>query len=923
MAIYKCKMCGGSLDFEEGISVVTCDFCGSKQTLSKSKDEEIKSLFNRANNLRLKNEFDRAAQIYEKIVEKDDSDAEAHWGIVLCKYGIEYVEDPSTLKRVPTCHRTLFESVVSDTDYLAAIDFSDALQQRIYESEARTIDKIQKDILKIVENEKPFDVFICYKETDDDGKRTIDSAIANDIYYQLTQEGFKVFYAAITLEDKLGQAYEPYIFAALNSAKVMLVVGTNPDYFTAVWVRNEWSRFMNFMKKDRTKLLIPCYKDMDAYDLPSEFAHLQAQDMSKIGFISDVVRGIKKVIAKDGEKAAYVKETIFSNSNSTSDSLLKRAFIFLEDNEWQNADEYFEKVLDADPECAMAYVGKILVEYELSEIEKLNNLSEPLYRDKNYQKAIRYANEKEKKLLDRINETIEKRNNEKLRRQEERLEIINCIKSNNESKVEELLNSDVDVNFIFNVEGKKITPLILAIECSNLSIVKLLLKKGANPNCEMISGEEKFSALIATINNWPNLDIIRELIDAGADVNHVEEHEHIEAPVLIFAIKTSNIAIVKLLIEKGANPNCGRKFSNGNYHSALSDAVVQWPNEAIADLLIRAGANVNSSDRNGKVMCPILINAIIRSNVSMVKLLLNKGANPNCKREFDNGNWCMALSDAAAQWPNYDIANALIEAGADVNALNKADDIKCPILINTIAKTKVDMVKLLLEKGANPNCERKFDNGNYHSALSDAVKQWPNYEIAKALIDSNADVNAFSRVDTVKTPILIDAIAASNLEIVKLLISNGADPNCERISVDGDCFSALYDSVVQWPNIEIAMTLIEAGADVNYVYRMDDVRATILNGAILKSNIKMVRLLLEEGADPNGERIYDDGTRYNALRDALVEWEDDMAVDYLVTVGAKVLVGYSQDAGKRLNKYRFSKETIRVLKDNNVKFNLF
>ena len=226
MAVYKCKMCGGTIEFEQGDVVGVCDSCGTKQTLPKTSDDVIANLFNRANNLRLKCEFDKAEQIYEKIVQQDDSEAEAHWGIVLCKYGIEYVEDPKTFQRIPTCHRTLFDAVTADPDYLAAVDYSNAAQQSLYESEARAIDRIQKDILAIVKNEKPFDVFICYKETDENGKRTIDSTIANDIYYQLTQEGFKVFYAAITLEDKLGQEYEPYIFAALNSSKVMLVIGT-------------------------------------------------------------------------------------------------------------------------------------------------------------------------------------------------------------------------------------------------------------------------------------------------------------------------------------------------------------------------------------------------------------------------------------------------------------------------------------------------------------------------------------------------------------------------------------------------------------------------------------------------------------------------------------------------------------------------
>ncbi len=299
MAVFKCKMCGGSLDISEGVSVATCEYCGTKQTVPKSRDEVVSNLFNRANNLRLKCEFDKAEQVYEKILDIDNIDAEAHWGIVLCKYGIEYVEDPQTFARIPTCHRTLYEAVLADVNYLSAIENADEEQKELYIAEAKIIDELQKNILNIVNSEEPFDIFICYKETDENGKRTIDSAITNDIYYQLTQEGFKVFYAPITLEDKLGHEYEPYIFAALNSSKVMLVVGTKPEYFDSVWVRNEWSRFFKSMKNDRSKLLIPCYRDMDVYELPDEFAHLQAQDMGKIGFISDVIRGLKKVFNRD------------------------------------------------------------------------------------------------------------------------------------------------------------------------------------------------------------------------------------------------------------------------------------------------------------------------------------------------------------------------------------------------------------------------------------------------------------------------------------------------------------------------------------------------------------------------------------------------------------------------------------------------
>ena len=178
--------------------------------------------------------------IYEQILNEDTGDAEAYWSLVLCKYGIEYVDDPATHKKVPTVNRAQFTSVFADEDYKSAIENADTYQKAVYEEEAKSIDEIQKGILAISEKEEPFDVFICYKETDNNGRRTPDSVLATELYNELTREGFKVFFARITLEDKLGTAYEPYIFAALNSSKVMVVLGTKPEHFNAVWVKNEW-----------------------------------------------------------------------------------------------------------------------------------------------------------------------------------------------------------------------------------------------------------------------------------------------------------------------------------------------------------------------------------------------------------------------------------------------------------------------------------------------------------------------------------------------------------------------------------------------------------------------------------------------------------------------------------------------------------
>ena len=391
MAIFKCKICGGSLEIDSAQSVATCEYCGTKQTLPKLDNERRANLYDRANHFRRNNDFDKAMGIYENILNEDNTDAEAYWSIVLCRYGIEYVEDPATHKRVPTVNRAQFTSIFDDEDYKSAVANADGYQREIYEEEANAINEIQKGILAISQKEEPFDVFVCYKETDASGRRTQDSVLATELYHELTREGFKVFFSRITLEDKLGVAYEPYIFAALHSAKVMVVLGTRPEHFNAVWVKNEWSRYLALIKNGAKKTLIPAYRDMDPYDLPEEFSHLQAQDMSKLGFMQDLTRGIKKIVEAEAPKAT-VKETIVATAAAINVApLLKRAFMFLEDGDFDRADEFCEQILNQDPENAQAYLGKLMAELRVKQQTDLANCEEPFDNNKNYQKAVRFA----------------------------------------------------------------------------------------------------------------------------------------------------------------------------------------------------------------------------------------------------------------------------------------------------------------------------------------------------------------------------------------------------------------------------------------------------------------------------------------------------------------------------------------------------
>ncbi|MBQ7718052.1 MAG: toll/interleukin-1 receptor domain-containing protein [Clostridia bacterium] len=294
--IFKCKICGGSLDVNIGERTAICEYCGVEQTIPSFIDIKAQEIYNIANNYLAHNEFDKAENLYAQILIDNKSDADAYWNILMCRYGVTYVKDPATEKYIPTCNRTLYAPIFNDENYKNAIKYADEKQRVLFEANARIIDDIQKGILSVSRKEKPFDIFISYKETDANGARTKDSITAQDLYEKLTAEGYKVFFSRITLEDKIGTEYEPYIYAALASSKVMITVSSSKENLESVWVKNEWSRFLSFMGKDSEKTLVPLYIDMDKSDMPDDFVHMPSYDMKTDGFEQDLIRGIKKLI---------------------------------------------------------------------------------------------------------------------------------------------------------------------------------------------------------------------------------------------------------------------------------------------------------------------------------------------------------------------------------------------------------------------------------------------------------------------------------------------------------------------------------------------------------------------------------------------------------------------------------------------------
>ncbi|MBR6765104.1 MAG: hypothetical protein IKM06_01335 [Clostridia bacterium] len=148
---------------------------------------------------------------------------------------------------------------------------------------------------------------------------------------------------------------------------------------------------------------------MDPYDLPEEFSHLQAQDMTKLGFMPDLVRGITKLVGKEEEapKTAAPAQTPAASNDIAP--LLKRVEIFLGNEDWSSASEYCEKVLDKDPENGKAYVYKLLCYCKVSSVNDLSRLGYVFDHKNEYKNAVRYADDATAQVIMQASKAIHKR----------------------------------------------------------------------------------------------------------------------------------------------------------------------------------------------------------------------------------------------------------------------------------------------------------------------------------------------------------------------------------------------------------------------------------------------------------------------------------------------------------------------------------
>lgn len=430
--------------------------------------------------------------------------------------------------------------------------------------------------------------------------------------------------------------------------------------------------------------------------------------------------------------------------------------------------------------------------------------------------------------------------------------LVNAIKSGDRSTALELIaKKSADVNA---AEADGSTPLLWAAHANDADLVARLLKAGAKPNVKNLLGSTPLGEAAFNANS----QAIRALLEAGADSNVTGPDG--ETPLMLVA-RSSNLDAAKLLLDKGANPNA-RESQRGQ--TALMWAAANSEGPIMRELLAH-GAEVDAAS-NTDLMTPLVsgepraqprppggMTAMLFSAregcMDCVKALAEKGASVNLADPEGVTPLITAVFNA-----RFDVAKFLIEQGArvnqwdwwgrtplylavDYNTLPHGGRPDQPSLDETLP---IDIIRLLLEKGANPNIQ---------------LKLLPPYRA------TGNDRGLDTMLSLGSTP-LLRAAKAQDVPAIQLLLDHGAlvdlansqgwTPTVAAAgggSVDADTRGYYYSSDIQERAIASLDLLLAHGGAING--RAGRFEQTPLESAAFWGWNKVVEHLLSKGADIN------------------------------------------------------------------------
>ena len=420
-----CRTCGRDFIIHSHQKTRPCPGCQSLHARPRATGSSLADL-RRAHTQRAACQFTDAERNYQLVLNQHPDEAEALWGLALCQYGVAYVTDDRTGRRVPVLHFLQRTPFTENNDYRLACARATEDVRPLYLSDGAYISQIQQDVLAAENSQETWDIFLCYKQSvpgsPDPDARTREFNHARDLYEALRDDGYKVFFAYKLLPNVAGAHYEAKIFNALQTARVMLVVCSNPDYLRTPWVHSEWSRYLQRVDKREDSLLIPLlYDACSAYALPDPFIarSLQCLDMRSVKALDDLRCRLKERIRRP---AAAAPETQAANQSPDMKRALLRLHMALEDGAWQKAEKLAVDLIDEAPDCGEAHLCLLLARRELPEAIALAALDEPFETDICWRRAMRFADPALKKQLDECLSARQQALDEARRQREEEAE---------------------------------------------------------------------------------------------------------------------------------------------------------------------------------------------------------------------------------------------------------------------------------------------------------------------------------------------------------------------------------------------------------------------------------------------------------------------------------------------------------------------
>lgn len=308
----RCTVCGGTLkDFGKYLKCTSCDaeFAIDEGLSQEELDKRyirMNRLENAEHNLEISPpQFDNAETDFQLITEQYPDWSAGYWGLLRAKFGIKFERD-SDGKAVPSCYKSEYADFRDIEEYKKAIALAETPELKSsYQRMAEYIAKVAKEWSEEA-SRYDYDVFISFKASNDDDTETADSREMQNLYTYLTENGYKVFFSPVTLrtEGYSGRRSEPYIFNALDKAKVLIVYGSRKEYFTSTWVQNEWQRYLRNMekgKKPKNSLLV-VYQGINPKSLPQGLRNIQAIDYNSRTSYNEILNAVNGIFERINEE---------------------------------------------------------------------------------------------------------------------------------------------------------------------------------------------------------------------------------------------------------------------------------------------------------------------------------------------------------------------------------------------------------------------------------------------------------------------------------------------------------------------------------------------------------------------------------------------------------------------------------------------